>query len=126
MGRKKEQPEVPPEKLALYNKLVATIPSVERKGATVPYTSWNGHMFSFIAPNGTLGIRLSREARDRFLKIYNTTLLETYGTILKEYVAVPEDLLQNTQELQPYFAASFEYIKTLKPKPQKRDKTTNT
>ena len=36
---------VPSDKLALYEKLVATNPSVERKGAAVPYTSWNGHMF---------------------------------------------------------------------------------
>jgi len=32
--------------LSLYEKLVATLPGVERKGDTVPYTSVNGHMFS--------------------------------------------------------------------------------
>ena len=31
------------DKLQLYEKLVATNPSVKRKGATVPYTSLNGH-----------------------------------------------------------------------------------
>jgi len=34
--------------LALYEKLVATNPKVERKGATMPYTSLNGHMFSLL------------------------------------------------------------------------------
>jgi len=126
MGAKKEQQEVPPEKLALYDKLVATIPNVQRKGATTPYTSWNGHMFSFLALDGSLGLRLPQEARDRFLKTYQTTLVEAHGTIMKEYVAVPEDLLQNTQELQPYFALSFEYVQTFKPKPQKKGKTTST
>jgi hypothetical protein len=35
---------VPSDKLQLYEKLMATNPSVKRKGATVPYTSLNGHM----------------------------------------------------------------------------------
>jgi hypothetical protein len=40
---------VPLEKLELYEKLVATNPSVKRKGVTVPYTSLNGHMFSYLS-----------------------------------------------------------------------------
>ena len=40
---------VPSDKLELYEKLVATNPKVERKGATVPYTSLNGHMFSYLS-----------------------------------------------------------------------------
>ena len=39
---------VPAAKLELYERLVATNPSVERKGATTPYTLRNGHMFSFM------------------------------------------------------------------------------
>jgi hypothetical protein len=39
----------PSDKLELYEKLVATNPSVKRKGATVPYTSLNGHMFSYLS-----------------------------------------------------------------------------
>ncbi len=38
---------IPHEKMALYEKLVSTIPGIELKGATMPYTSFNGHMFSF-------------------------------------------------------------------------------
>jgi hypothetical protein len=41
---------VPPEKLVLYEKLVATNPDIERKGASVPYTSLNGNMFSSSTP----------------------------------------------------------------------------
>jgi hypothetical protein len=32
--------------LALYEKVVAAMPGVERKGDTMPYTSLNGHMFT--------------------------------------------------------------------------------
>jgi hypothetical protein len=40
------------DKLALYDKLVATNPAIGRKGATVPYTSLNGHMFSYLSKGG--------------------------------------------------------------------------
>ena len=54
--------------LALYEKLVATHPEVERKGDRMPYTSLNGHMFSFLTSTGTLSLRLPAEARDAFLQ----------------------------------------------------------
>jgi hypothetical protein len=123
-GAKKATNAVPPEKLALYDQLVATIPNVERKGASVPYTSWNGHMFSYLTKDGTLALRLPTEARAAFLERYQTALVEAYGIVQKEYVSVPEDLLQRTQELQPYFQVSFEHVNTLRPKPAKQGKTT--
>ncbi len=39
---------------------------------------------------------------------------------MKEYVTLPDSLLKNTKVLQPYFQMSYEYIKTLKPKPTKK------
>jgi hypothetical protein len=49
---------ISPEKFDQYQKLVATNSRVELKGATIPYTSHNGHMFSNFNPDGTLGLRL--------------------------------------------------------------------
>jgi hypothetical protein len=40
------------DKLDSCEKLIATNPNVERKGATVPYTSLNGHMFSYLSKEG--------------------------------------------------------------------------
>ena len=57
MAAKKES-NIPAEILALYDKLVATNLAVERKGATVPYTSLNGHMFSYINTDGSVVLRL--------------------------------------------------------------------
>jgi hypothetical protein len=54
----------PPEKIALYEKLVATNPKIERKGATVPYTSLNGNMFSYLSKAGKLALRLPTEPRE--------------------------------------------------------------
>ena len=45
MATKKSTSTIPDAKLALYEKLIATDPSIGRKGATIPYTSANGKMF---------------------------------------------------------------------------------
>jgi hypothetical protein len=47
MGTPKK-PDIPADRLALYDKLIATMPEIERKGAANPYTSHNGHMFSLL------------------------------------------------------------------------------
>ena len=40
---------------------------------------------------------------------------------LKEYVAVPAELLAETEKLAPYLAKSYDYAKGLKPKPTTRE-----
>jgi hypothetical protein len=114
--------EASADKLVLYEKLVATLPGVDRKGATVPYTSVNGHMFSYLSKTGTLALRLPQEAREEFLEKYKTRLCEQYGIVQKEYVEVPDALLAKTSELKAYFALSFAYVSALKPKPTARKK----
>src|SRR6185295_10243122 len=55
------------EGLILYEKLVATNKKIERKGATMPYTSFNGHMFSFLSKEGTVALRLPDEVTEAFI-----------------------------------------------------------
>jgi TfoX/Sxy family transcriptional regulator of competence genes len=104
----------------LYDKLIATNPKIERKGAANPYTSLNGNMFTLLHQS-SLAIRLPEDKREEFLRKYNTTLFTAYGTVMKEYVAVPDALLKKTKELQKYLEFSYEYAKTLKPKPTKKN-----
>lgn len=111
----------PQDKIDLYDRLIATNPDIERKGNTNPYTSHNGHMFSHLSKTGSLGLRLPKDERDAFLEKYNTTLYESYGAIMKEYVTVPDDLLENTEELKAYLDISYAYVKTFKPKPSKKN-----
>jgi hypothetical protein len=116
MGAPKK-PDIPADKLALYDKLIATHPEIERKGAANPYTSLNGHMFSLqLGPKGVMALRLPENERDKFLKKYDTTLYEAYGAVMREYVTVPDSLLKNTNGLEKYLAMSYAYVKTLKPK----------
>jgi len=37
------------DKIVLYEKMVATNPKAERKGDTIPYTSLNGNMYSYLS-----------------------------------------------------------------------------
>jgi hypothetical protein len=106
--------------VALYDKLIATVPGVERKGDTIPYTSLNGHMFSNLTKERKLALRLPEDVREAFLAKYNAKLSKEYGVVRKEYVEVPDALLARTSELKPYFAKSFAYVSAMKPKPTSR------
>jgi hypothetical protein len=108
--------KIPPAKLDLYEKLLAAIPPIERKGAVHPYTSLNGHMFTYLDQSGVLGLRLPPDALEAFLKKYKTTLFKSYGVIKKDWVTVPDALLKNTKEMKKYLEASLAHVKTLKPK----------
>lgn len=110
------------EKIALYDELLATNPAIERKGLTNPYSSYNGHMFTHLTPEGIMAIRLPEKELNAFLKKYKTKLMESYGVTRKEWAVVPDNLLKKTNELKRYLDISFEYVKTLKPKATKKAK----
>jgi hypothetical protein len=118
----KAKPPVSSDQLAFYEKLVATNPAVERKGATVPYTSLNGHMFSYLSKEGKLALRLPVGEREAFLKKYKAKLCEAYGVVQPEYVEVPDSLLSSTNELKKFFDCSYTYVASLKPKPTAKKK----
>ena len=101
------------DKVALYDKLIATRPEIERRGDANPYTAVND--VHILLGSERLWIRLQEE-RAKFLKKYGTTLLEAYGAVMKEYVVVPDGLLGKTRELARYLDLSFAYAGALKPK----------
>ena len=112
---------ISPDVLDLYDQVIASQPDVQRKGATMPYTSVNGHMFSFLTKDGHLALRLPAPERDAaFLVRYGTGLCEQYGKVMKAYVEVPDRLLRNVDELAQHFRSSYAYVSSLKPKPTTR------
>lgn len=112
----KPTPKAPSDRVCLYDALIAKLPEVKRKGATMPYTSVNGNMFSLLTPEGVLALRLPTPEREAFLKRRKTTLCEQYGVVMKEYVRVPTALLERTPELAKHLVVSYEYARSLKPK----------
>jgi hypothetical protein len=107
-------------KLQLYERAIAMVPGLERKGADVPYTAINGNMSSYLHSRGEVALRLAEEQRLQFLKKFKTRLFEAYGVVQKEYVTVPEALLIDTKALGAYFLASMSYVSGLKAKPGKK------
>ncbi|HEX4850141.1 MAG TPA: hypothetical protein VFV08_05000 [Puia sp.] len=121
MKSKKEVKAYPPEqKIALYDQFIESIPKMERKGDTIPYTSVNGHMFSFLDKKGEMALRLPEKLRSEFLDKFHTHLAEQFGMVMKEYVVVPDDMLKQKVKLKKYFEDSYEYVSALKPKPTKK------
>ncbi len=109
MSAKKTTSAIPAAKLALYDRLLATDPSTERKGATIPYTSANGKMFTYLSPSGELRLRLPAEEREAFMKKYRTKPVVQHGVLMKDWVAVPAALSARIAELKPYLGISRAY-----------------
>ena len=78
-----------PEMIALYEKLLATHLGIERKGAKNPYTSHNGHMFSFLTSRDSLAIRLDKPDVEAFRDNYKTGPVIEYNATMRGYVEVP-------------------------------------
>ncbi len=116
----KQAPHAPPDKVALYEKLIATNPAIERKGAANPYTSVNGNMFSMLLPSGRLSLRLPAGECEEFIKKFGAKLTEQYGVVQREYVEVPDAVLAVPDKIRKYFDISYSYARSLKPKPTKR------
>ncbi len=76
-------------------------------------------MFSFLGADGTMALRLSDELRQQFLARFDSGPVTQYGRVLRGYVAVPVELLHDTDELAGWFDASHDWIGTLPPKPTK-------
>lgn len=105
----------PPDSLQRYTAVVETAGQVVR-GAKNPYTSRNGHMFSFLDPQGAMALRLPDDLAEEFLSRYDSGPVTQYGRTMRGYVAVPDDLLEETRELASWFERAHEWIGTLQPK----------
>lgn len=110
------------EKLAQYTAVVERSESdAEVKGAKNPYTSRNGHMFSFLAPDGVMALRLSEERGEQFRAEYDSGPVVQYGSVMRGYVSVPAELLAEPGELTPWFDEAWDWIGSLPAKPTKKD-----
>ena len=104
------------DKLALYDALVRSCKGIERKGKTMPYTSSNGYMFSLFNKSGELGIRLPKDVQEQFKLDFNTGIFMSYGAVMKDYVKVPDDMLNDVKTLKPYLELGLKLVNGLKPK----------
>jgi hypothetical protein len=109
------------EKLEQYTAVVEQSKSgAVVKGAKNPYTSRNGHMFSFLDGDGTMALRLPEELTQEFRSQYDSGDVMQYGATMRGYSSVPAELLVDTNELAAWFDKSWNWIGTLPPKPTKK------
>lgn len=104
------------EKLKIYDELVAKCSRFKRKGKTVPYTSANGHMFSLLNKEGEIGLRFSKEVQKRYIEEFNSTLYKSHNAIMHGYVLIPENMLEDLDNVSRYLDESFDYVMSLDPK----------
>ena len=104
------------EKLERYDRLVAKCPRFERKGKTGPYTSANGHMFSFLNKAGELGFRYSKEVQEKYIQEFGTTIFKSHGAVMRGYVLIPDHMLEDLDKLAEYLNESYDYVMSLDPK----------
>jgi hypothetical protein len=104
------------EQLKIYDELVSKCTRFERKGKTVPYTSANGHMFSLLNKDGEIGIRFSKEVKEKYMEEWDTSLFKSYNSIMRGYVLIPEHMLDDLDKLAVYLDESFDYVMSLDPK----------
>jgi len=111
----------PPEALEQYLAVVAASSGdCEVKGAKNPYTALNGNMFSFLAPDGTMALRLSEELAAEFGASYDTGPVLQYGSVMRGYRSVPRALLADTDALVLWFDRAFDWVATLPVKSTRR------
>jgi hypothetical protein len=107
----------PTEALERYREVVeASSGAAEVKGAKNPYTSRNGHMFSFLDRDGSMALRLSDDLRDQYGAMYPTDPVMQYGSVMRGYVAIPPALFDDVEGLAAWFDRSYDWIGTLDPK----------
>jgi len=115
--------EGPPDALEAYRSAVdASRSGAEVKGAKNPYTSRNGHMFSFLDADGTMALRLPDDLTEEFRSTYESGDVIQYGATMRGYSSVPSELLADADTLAAWFDRSWEWIGTLPAKPTTKKK----
>lgn len=104
------------ERLEIYDRLVEKCPRFDRKGKTVPYTSANGYMFSLLNKDAELGIRFSKEIQAKYIKEFKSTIYKSHNAIMKGYVLIPSEMLEDLDMLAKYLDESYDYVMSLDPK----------
>lgn len=107
-----------PETLVqLFGRVVDPIVGVERrKMFGYPCAFVNGQMFAGLHQERMV-LRLPVDKRGEFLKLEGAEIFEPMpGRVMKEYVVVPQALLDEPDRLTEWLIASFHFAQSLEPK----------
>jgi len=106
-----------------YTTLITEWGKVERKGKKNPYTSLNGHMFTFLdTKEGYLAIRFSEKEKKAFNEKHDGSDVIQYNSVMRGYIRVPEKMANDKITIIELLDKSYNYIASLEPKPTKKRK----
>ena len=107
-------------RLARFEALLADTPDLPRKGKANPYSSMNGNMVAFIGKDDTFALRLPKARRAAFLEEHPDAVVVSYNTVMKDYVGVPDAVLEDPEAMQALWYEMVANARTLAPKPTKK------
>jgi TfoX/Sxy family transcriptional regulator of competence genes len=100
----------------LFESMFPGPPATQRKMFGYPAGFVNGNMFMGLFQESLI-LRLPEGPREEFLKVHSAKLFEPMaGRPMREYVGVPQAVMQNKKELAACVAKAFAYGASLKPK----------
>ncbi|MEM1359119.1 MAG: hypothetical protein AAGF89_13010, partial [Bacteroidota bacterium] len=63
-----------------------------------------------------IGIRFSKEVQQQYLEEFNTTVIKSYGAVMKGYVLIPDELLEDLDMVAKYLDESYDWVMSLEVK----------
>lgn len=115
MGTKKDY-KGPSEAFDRYDAAIDLVDGVERKGAANPYTSGNGWMATYLGKQGEVAIRLAKDDLEAFLVEHGTERPVSYGSVMKDFATVPEDVVADPKALAGLIGRAHDHVDGLPPK----------
>lgn len=107
------------ENLERYKKLLDKH-GIECKGKKMPYTSLNGHMYTFHDKEGCVSFRFDEPYLKWFLEEFDAKRSIQYNSVMRGYAIIPQHILEDEEELDKHFKASMKFIQSLPPKVTKK------
>jgi len=117
-----------PELVNLFQETMEVFPDAQkRKMFGYPCCFINGNMFTGLHEQNWV-VRLSEEDRLKLMSAYKARVFEPMpGRPMKEYIALPKTILDDTKLRTQWISRSLEYAASLPPKVKKlRKKRSNT
>ncbi len=63
-----------------------------------------------------IGIRYSKATQEEYIKKYDTTILKSYNSIMKGYILISDEMLEDLDSVAVLLNESYDYVMTLEPK----------
>jgi len=109
----------PAELVARFDDVMPGPPATKRKMFGFPAGFVNGNMFMGLFEDSMI-LRLPPELREELIQLHGAKLFAPMaGRVMKEYVALPEPLVRDREQLSSWVGKALVYGGSLKPKTPK-------